>query len=123
MKADKLTFAEIVNGGKATVNVLPNGYEYKLLAEAIECSDGTSLSVQASEAHYCTPRNNYGPYTHVEVGFPTAAPPDSWSEYFDGDWETDDHTQSVYGYIPVELVIDYIAAHGGEKPNASNHND
>ena len=37
----------------------------------IVCKDGTTLSVQASEFHYCTPRDNKGPYTHVEIGFPS----------------------------------------------------
>ena len=37
----------------------------------IFCNDGFSLSVQASRDHYSIPRNNEGPYTHVEVGFPS----------------------------------------------------
>ena len=30
-------------------------------------NDGTDLSIQASEAHMCSPKNNIGPYTQVEV--------------------------------------------------------
>ena len=30
-----------------------------------------AVSIQASEYHYCTPRNNEGPYSEWEVGFPS----------------------------------------------------
>jgi hypothetical protein len=86
----------------------------KCLAPQIICKDGTKLSVQASNGHYCSPREDYpGYYNSVEVGFPSVAPPDSWESYFDGDWETGDRTDSVYGYIPIELVIEFIIEHGG----------
>lgn len=81
----------------------------------IRCEDGTTLSVQAGEHLYCAPRNNEGPWVEVEVGFPSVSPPDSWKEYFDGNWDTDDHTGSVYGYIPIDLVVDFINDHGGLK--------
>lgn len=78
-----------------------------------ECVDGTTLSVQASSSHYCTPRDNDGPYTHVEVWniYATCAPyfPDNWSEkYGGGDGEP-------FGYVPVEEVAAFISAHGGLK--------
>lgn len=75
--------------------------------KAITCRDGTSISVQASYFHRCTPRNNRGPWTHVEVGYPSATPPDSWKDYQEGD-------DGIYNYIPVELVREFIALHGGE---------
>ena len=31
-------------------------------------SNGVELSVQASDNHYCSPRDNDGPWTSVEVG-------------------------------------------------------
>jgi len=104
------------------LNALPvrelkgNGYCYysKVQAPRVECKDGTTLSVQASETHYCSPReNNPGWYNTVEVGFPSIAPPETWEEYFDGDWENGDRTASVYGYIPVDLVEAFIVEHGG----------
>ena len=85
-----------------------------LVRGRIKCADGATLSVQASWGHYCTPRDSIGPYTHVEVGFPSVSPPDTWAQYFEGNWEHDDHTESVYGYVPVELVKGFIEAHGGE---------
>lgn len=33
----------------------------------ITCGDGTVMSVQAGRYHYCEPRDNVGPWTHVEV--------------------------------------------------------
>jgi hypothetical protein len=55
-----------------------------------------------------------GPYTHVEVGFPSLTP-EPWS-----DWESycetpGEPSDSVYAYVPVELVKRLIIKHGGEK--------
>ena len=44
-------------------------------------ADGVSLSVQASEHSYSSPRDNKGPYTKVEVGFPSETPPEAWKEF------------------------------------------
>lgn len=72
------------------------------------CADGTCLSVQASETHYCQPRDKFGPYHAVEVGFPDVTPPDTWEPYADGPFPSD-----VYGCVPVDMVKAYIGAHGG----------
>jgi len=53
----------------------------------IICADGFTFSVQASETHYCRPRTNRGPYSAVEVGYPSSRPPREWKEYFDGHWQ------------------------------------
>ena len=90
------------------------GYRSKRLAPVIKCADGAELSVQASRTHYCTPRTDTGPYSEVEIGFPTVAPPDSWERYFDGDWVKDGPTNSVYAYVPIEMVREYVRLHGGE---------
>jgi len=78
--------------------------------DRITCADGTSLSVQASAHHYCSPRNNEGPWDEVEVGFPSVEVPE-WLDYRDGPKQDVDN---VFGYVPVQLVRDFIAAHGGE---------
>ena len=88
-------------------------HTYKRVAPHITCADGTTMSVQAGAYLYCSPRMNTGPWSQVEVGFPSEAPPESWSEYFDGDWGADDRTDSIYPYIPISLVAEYIDAHGG----------
>ena len=90
-------------------------YQFKDNAPRIECADGESLSVQASETHYCSPRQNEAMWTEVEVGFPSKEPPETWREYFDGNWDEGDRTGSVYGFVPIFLVLDYINSHGGSK--------
>ncbi len=103
------TFDEIVAGD------LPfDGVMRPVVAE-IKCADGTTISVQASRCHYCTPRLDCGPYSELEVGFPSAEPPQTWRKYFDGNWDSDDHKGSVYGYIPVSKIAWFIQRHGGEK--------
>ena len=73
-------------------------------------ADGTSLSVQAGEYSYSSPRDNNGPYASVEVGFPSTTPPETWKQYCE-DWDTP--TNTVYAYIPLSLVLIFIGAHGG----------
>lgn len=92
------------------------GYRYKNIAKRVRCVDGASLSVQASKSCYCSPREDFGPYYEVEVGFLSAPPPDTWAEYYDGSREEfqENPRGGVYGYIPVELVREYVGAHGGE---------
>lgn len=88
----------------------------KDLAKRTICTDGVSLSIQASKHHYCTPRLDNGPYLAVEIGFIQNAdaspltPPETWSEYADGEFPSD-----VYGYVPIELVEEFIESHGGRK--------
>ena len=82
-------------------------------APRLECIDGTSLSIQVSESHYCNPRKSDAfPYSSVEVGFPDIAPPDSWKPYCE---EWDKPTDTVYGYVPIKLVEEFINDHGGIK--------
>lgn len=77
---------------------------------AIVCADGFKMSVQACSYTYCTPRQNQGPWTHVEVGFPSAREK-TLMPYIDGDEA--DATGTVYGYVPVEIVVEIINRHGG----------
>lgn len=85
-----------------------HGYRHTL--PQVVCSDGTGLSIQAGKLLYSTPRSDTGPWTAVEVGFPTVVPPDSWQQYSEN-WE--DPTGTIYTYIPLELVAEFIADHGG----------
>ena len=102
----------IINGHGSEIKELIAGmYSYKELASKIVCQDGVEISVQCSRFHYCEPRSDDGPYTAVEVGFPTEDPPESWAEYADGNYPAD-----VYGYVPAELVRQFIESHGGEQP-------
>ncbi len=82
------------------------------LSKRITCVDGFSLSVQATHGAYCAPRQNIGPWWEVEVGYPSAPPELIAHRAEDPDRPTD----TVYGYVDIELVEQLIALHGG--PNA-----
>ena len=89
--------------------------------QPIVCQDGFGMSVQASVSHYCSPRDDKGPYSAVEVGFPTAYE-ELLRAYvepsFNDVGETVEETQwteSVYGYVPVEVVSAVIEKHGGKQ--------
>lgn len=58
------------------------------------------LSIQASEYHYCLPRENVKEYTHVEIGFPSFKFGDSFIKKYAEDEETP--LDTVYGYVPIE---------------------
>ena len=81
------------------------------IAKRIECVDGFSISVQATHGSYCSPRTNLGPWSQVECGFPSDVP----TEIMGYAEEPEDPTGTVYGYVPIELVEELIAAHGGMK--------
>lgn len=75
----------------------------------IVCADGFTLSVQASSVHYCYPRENTGPWDEVEVGFPSATP----TEILKYAEDQERPTNTVYGYVPIQLVEQLIERHGG----------
>ena len=81
----------------------------------ITCKDGFSISVQGSSFSYATPRVDNPPngYTHVECGFPSTTPKTKELREFAELCGTDDYTETVYGYVPVEIVEAELEAHGG----------
>lgn len=85
----------------------------KPLEPKVVCHDGFVMSVQASEFHYCSPRENEGPYFSVEVGFPSQK--DDLLVPYAEIWEEGDPVWSnlVYPYVPVEIVLEVIDNHGG----------
>jgi len=85
------------------------GSHYLVVCPRIGCTDGFNLSVQASESAYCLPRNNDGRWYKVEVGFPNRVEP-LLLPYAE---DYTDPTNTVYGYVPVELVALVIQRHGG----------
>ncbi len=81
----------------------------KEMNERICCADGYNVSVQAREGSYCTPRDDQGPYSAVELGYPSAPDP-----LLDGYAENSNRLlDTVYGYVPVGVVRDLIVKHGG----------
>ena len=90
-------------------------FQIKPIAKPHRLKDGTCLSIQASTVHYCSPRDDEGPYSAVEVGYindghgNTVTPPETWREYADGE----KFPSGVYGYIPIALVQSFCDDHGG----------
>lgn len=79
-------FAAHPHSGETPLHVRP----------AIVCRDGTVFSVQASEYHYCSPRETgLKEYTSVEVLRTGRKEPEGW--------------------VPVRLVNRRIRDHGGPK--------
>jgi len=77
----------------------------------VVCADGFSMSVQAFDGAYCTPRlNDAERYTEVEIGYPSEREEliMDWIEIRDGV-----PTDSVYPYTPVGVVTTVIVKHGG----------
>lgn len=77
---------------------------------SIKCADGATISVQASRTHYCQPRDDSGPWYQVECGFPSVKPQPSLLKYADDEHEP---TETVYGYVPLDVVACFIEIHGG----------
>lgn len=75
------------------------------IRDHIVLADGKTISIQASEYHYCSPRSTESDrYDSVEVW--------GWGEketFFD-EWSPDGDPAS---FVPVERVNEYIMLHGG----------
>jgi hypothetical protein len=73
------------------------------------CSDGFNMSVQASERNYCAPRDNTGPYTAVEIGFPSAVE----KKLIPFAEDKADPLGTVYCWVPTRVLWEVITEHGG----------
>ncbi len=98
---------------RRTTHYYSDGVEVMLRhLPVLVCADGFKMSVQASRTHYCTPCDNVGPYTHVEVGYPSAVEPLLMPHI---DRPDHDPTDTVYGWVPLDVVAAVVAKHGGLK--------
>lgn len=84
----------------------------------IHCVDGFHMSVQGHIGAYCQPRVGFdearhhcGGFYSVEVGFPSERE-ELLMPYVE---DENDPTGTVYGYVPVTIVDEVIAKHGGLK--------
>ena len=76
----------------------------------VVCVDGFSMSVQANEGAYCDPRiDDAERYSAVEVGYPSEEEPLLMTYVEDESRPTD----TVYPFVPSEIVSLVIAKHGG----------
>jgi hypothetical protein len=103
IKKMKITITDYLNDPKNIRHAGCHKY-YK-----ITCADGFTISVQASEFAYCEPRDNFGPWSKVECGYPSATP-EFILEFAEN---SEDPCDTVYPYTPVELVDKLLEAHGG----------
>ena len=87
----------------------PNVFTSRSFLGRVTCKDGFTVSIQASARHYSLPRVDEGPWTHVELGYPSQPDPliSGYAEDFG------DLTQTAYPYVPQEVVSCLIQSHGG----------
>ena len=78
------------------------------------CADGFTFSAQADWGKYCEPRVTLYPeewgdgYQSIELGYPS-----DHDELIEEYAEDDNWTETVYAYVPVEVVDQMIKKHGG----------
>jgi hypothetical protein len=84
-------------------------YRMKTTTAKITCKDGFQISVQASQHHYCEPREDDGPYTQVECGYPTGPVSEALQEYS----EEPDTLNTIFAFVPIEIIEAELALHGG----------
>jgi len=79
--------------------------------ERVVCKDGFSMSVQASEHHYCYPKVSWldQRYESVEIGFPNEQEDLLMPYAFD----PEKPTKTVYEFVPAKIVLAIIDIHGG----------
>lgn len=78
----------------------------KPLQQRLYCRDGFRVSIQASAHHACTPRDDTGPYTTVEVGYPSKHEP-LLIPFLD------EFCADIYNHVPAQIIRQLIHAHGG----------
>lgn len=87
-----------------------DGKGLSTISPRMECADGFTMSVQGHAGAYCLPRDDFADrYFQVEVGYPSEREDLLMPFVEDADRPTD----TVYGYVPVEVVVQVIAKHGG----------
>ena len=87
------------------------GFGAKIFPHMV-CADGFEMSVQGHWGAYSRPRGDFERhYASVEVGYPSERE-ELLMPYIDGDSDTDP-TQTVCGYVPVDVVAVVIKKHGG----------
>ncbi len=82
----------------------------RVMYDSVVCKDGFTVSVQASSTAYCNPRKDTAErYTSVELGFPSEDD-EMIAQYAE---DPDRPCDTVYAWVPVEIVNLLIAKHGG----------
>lgn len=93
--------------------MLKNRVDELNLVERIICKDGFTVSAQSSKYAYCTPReSNLPSYLEVELGYPSEYMGKEFDQYAE---DLSRPTDTVYAWVPVELVEALVEKHGGLK--------
>lgn len=82
------------------------------IAYPLLLADGTTLSIQASSTHYCSPRktlNDYNEFEEFEIGFPIVEI-EEIKEYAE---DPSDYTGTVYGWVPKDVIDQVVKYRGG----------
>lgn len=92
----------------------PTTRSFPLIPRAV-CADGFSISVQCCRGNYCSPREDFADqYESMELGYPSGL--DEVTDSIIGEWaETPGTSDTVFGYVPVEVIDQLMEAHGGIK--------
>ena len=75
----------------------------------ITCADGFNISIQGSQGHYSSYNKETNKFTSVELGFPSETD-ELIIKYAE---DPDEPTETVYPYVPVDVVNKLIKKHGG----------
>lgn len=86
-------------------------FGYNLTRPRVKCADGFTVSVQAGVGIYSDPRSDASHYNSVELGYPDGYE-EEWHMYAE-DPEEKYAKETVYGFVPVEVVDSVLEKHGG----------
>lgn len=93
-----------------TMSIRNQEIEYKRPRLPVHCANGLRLSIQAGKGLYSSPHGeNRGPYTAVEIGYPSREIP-ALMPYAE---EPCNPTGSVYIRVPASLVLTILRENGG----------
>lgn len=100
------------------VNTFIRNYRGSYFCPRAVCADGFSIGIQASSGHYCSPRidelDANTQYTHVELEFPSHF--EKIEEILLNYCGNKAYpTETIYSYVPVEIVQEILDKHGGIK--------
>mgnify|MGYP001348805479 FL=1 len=81
----------------------------------VVCKDGFKVSIQASEFHYSDPKDDVdsGEYYNVELGYPSEIMSYEISQYAECAENEEDLLETIYAYVPIDLVEKELQRHGG----------
>ena len=91
-----------------------NGLMRRIMNPYVICNDDFEFSCQASYTHYSDPKGLANEYSKVEIGFPSLN--DTLIAKYREDYGWEDEcglSKPVYPYVPVKVVNELIAFHGG----------